>query len=96
MRFIFAILMIPASAFAQDAVADLAAHLGQQLTSRQIRSVAVLRFTNTQNYDSQLSAYLVDHLNRALVTQGQGLEVATRAGPQSVTVRVEDLVSHSG
>ena len=79
MRFLSVLLMIQVSAFAQDVIADLAAKLGQQLTNRQIRSVAVLRFTNSQNYDGQLSAHLVDRLNRALVTQGQGMEVASRS-----------------
>ena len=80
MRFLFALLIIRASAIAQDpGIVDLAARLGKQLQSRQIRSVAVLRFTNLQNYDSQLSAYLVDRLNRGLVTQGGGLEVASRS-----------------
>jgi TolB-like protein len=82
MRILPALLIIPATLFAQDPLADLATKLAQQLTGRQIRSVAVLRFTNGQNYDTQLSANLVDQLNRALVTQGpqgQNIEVASRS-----------------
>ena len=80
MRFLSAFFILAASAFAQDAgLPGLATKLGQQLAARQIRSVAVLRFTNSQNYDSQLSAHLVDQLNRALVTQNQGIEVASRS-----------------
>ena len=80
MRFLFVPLMIAASAFAQDTgVAGLATKLGQQLSTRQMRSVAVLRFTNAQNYDSQFSAHLVDQLNRAMVSQNQGIEVASRS-----------------
>jgi len=99
MRFLFALLMIEASAFAQDAgVVDLAAKLGQQLAGRQIRSVAVLRFTNSQNYDSQLSTYLVDRLNRALVTQGTGIEVASRSQSDGLLreLRVPDTAELGG
>jgi TolB-like protein len=79
MRFFFATLMIVASAFAQDAgITGLAAKLGHQLASRQLKSVAVLQFTNTQNYDTQLSAHLVDQIIREMGTQVQGIEVTGR------------------
>jgi TolB-like protein len=80
MRLFFATLMIVASAFAQDAgVTGLAVRLGNQLTSRHLKSVAVLQFTNTQNYDRQLSAHLVDQIIREMGTKGQGIEVAGQA-----------------
>jgi TolB-like protein len=80
MRFLFVSLLMAASAFAQDTgVPGLATKLAQQMAARQLRSVGVLRFTNTQNYDSQLSAHIVDQLNRAMVTQSQGIEVASRS-----------------
>jgi TolB-like protein len=77
MRFVFATLMIAASAFAQDSgVTGLAARLGNQLTSRRLKSVAVLQFTNTQNYDTQLSAHLVDQMIREMGAKLQGIAVA--------------------
>jgi hypothetical protein len=65
MRLFSATLMIAASAFGQDAgVTGLAVRLGSQLTGRHLKSVAVLQFTNTQNYDAQLSAHVVDQIIR--------------------------------
>lgn len=77
--------MIAASAGAQDAgITVLAAKLGHQLASRQIRSVAVLQFTNKQNYDPQLSAHLVDQINQEMVKQVQGIEVASRTQSEAL------------
>jgi TolB-like protein len=85
MRFLFGMLMIAASAFAQDAgMTGLAAKLGRQLASRQLKSVAVLQFTNTQSYDTQLSAHLVDQINQEMVRQVQGIEVASRTQSDAV------------
>jgi len=79
MRLFFAALMIVESAFAQDAgIAGLAVKLGHQLASRQFKSVAVLQFTNTQNYDTQLSAHLVDQIIREMGTQILGIQVANQ------------------
>lgn len=79
MRLFFCTLMIVASAFAQDTgITGLAAKLGHQLASRKLQSVAVLQFTNTQNYDTQLSAQLVDQIIREMGTQAKGIEVASQ------------------
>jgi len=79
MRVFFAMSMIVASAFAQDAgIPGLAARLGQQLASRQLKRVAVLQFTNTQNYDAQLSAHLVDRIIEEMTKQGKGIDAASR------------------
>lgn len=79
MRLFFAALMIVASAFAQDSgISVLAAKLGNQLASRHLKSVAVLQFTNTQNYDTQLSAHLVDQINQEMAKQVHGINVAGR------------------
>jgi TolB-like protein len=80
MRLFFATLMMVASAFAQDAgVTGLAARLGGQLTGRHLKSVAVLQFTNTQNYDTQLSAHLVDQIIREMGAKVPGIAVAGQA-----------------
>ena len=85
MQVLFGMLMITASTFAQDAgIAGLAAKLGHQLASRQLKSVAVLQFTNTQSYDTQLSAHLVDQINQDMVRQVQGIEVASRTQSDAV------------
>ncbi|MGD1096193.1 MAG: FlgO family outer membrane protein [Bryobacteraceae bacterium] len=77
MRFVLALLMIGACAFAQDAgIPGLAAKLGHQLASRQLKKVAVLQFTNKQNYDAHLSAHLVEQINREIVAQVPGIVVA--------------------
>ena len=85
MRFLFGMLMIAASAIAQDAgITVLAGKLGHQLASRQIRSVAVLQFTNKQNYDPQLSGHLVDQINQEMVKQVPGIEVASRTRSEAL------------
>jgi len=77
--------MIAASAVAQEAgITVLAAKLGHQLAGRQIRSVAVLQFTNKQNYDPQLSAHLVDQVNQEMVKQVQGIQVASRTQSEAL------------
>ncbi len=77
-------MIAAASAVAQDAgITVLAAKLGHQLASRQIRSVAVLQFTSKQNYDSQLSAHLVDQINQEIV-KVQGIEVASRTQSEAL------------
>jgi TolB-like protein len=79
MRFLFGLLMIAESAVAQDAgITTLASKLGHQLAGRQMKSVAVLQFTNKQNYDPQVSAHLVDQINQEMVKQAPGIEVASR------------------
>lgn len=76
MRFVFGLLMIGVSAFAQNAgIPDLAARLGHQLLGRQLKKVAVLQFTNKQNYDAQLSAHLVEQIDHEIV-RVPGIEVA--------------------
>jgi TolB-like protein len=71
--------MIVATAFAQDAgIAGLAAKLGNQLASRQLKSVVILQFTNTQNYDTQLSAHLVDQIIEDMAKQVKGIEITSR------------------
>lgn len=76
MRFVFALWMIGASAFAQDAgIPLLAAKLGHQLVGRQLKKVAVLQFTNKQNYDAQLSAHLVEQIDHEIVAV-PGIEAA--------------------
>jgi TolB-like protein len=85
MRFLFGMLTIVVSAIAQDTgITVLAAKLGHQLASRQIRSVAVLQFTNKQNYDPQLSAHLVGQINQEMVRQVQGIEVAGRTQSEAL------------
>lgn len=85
MRFLFGMLMIATSAVAQDdGITGLAAKLGHQLAGRQMRSVAVLQFTNKQNYDLQLSAHLVDEINQEMVKQVQGIEVASRTQSEAL------------
>jgi TolB-like protein len=80
MRFVFAMPMIVASVFAQDAgVTGLAARLGGQLASRHLKSAAVHQFTNTQNCDAQLSAHLVDQVIRDIGTRVTGIAVADQA-----------------
>lgn len=80
MRHVFGTLIIVATAFAQDAgITSLAARLGRQIVSRQLKSVAVLQFTNTQNYDAQLSAHLVDQIIAEMAKQVQGIDVGSRA-----------------
>jgi hypothetical protein len=79
MRLFFCTLIIVATAFAQDTgIPGLAAKLGRQLASRKLKSVAVLQFTNTQNFDRQLSAQLVDQVIREMGTQAKGIEVASQ------------------
>jgi TolB-like protein len=93
MRYFFATLTIVATAFAQDAgIPGLAAKLGRQLASRQLKSVAVLQFTNTQNYDTQLSAHLVDQIIGEMAKQVQGIKVAsrTRSDPLLRELRLVD------
>jgi TolB-like protein len=76
MRFIFTPMLMVASAFAQDAgVSSLAVRLGTQLTGRHLKSVAVLQFTNTQNFDMQLSAHLVDQIIREMGAKVPGIAV---------------------
>ena len=85
MRFLSCMFMIAASAVAQEAgITVLAAKLGHQLAGRQIRSVAVLQFTNKQNYDPQLSAHLVDQVNQEMVKQVQGIQVASRTQSEAL------------
>jgi TolB-like protein len=80
MRYILAALMTVATAFAQDAgIPGLAAKLGRQLATRQLKSVAVLQFTNTQNYDAQLSAHLVDQIIAEMAKQVKGIEITSQA-----------------
>jgi TolB-like protein len=85
MRFLFGVLMIAASAFAQNAgITGLAASLGRQLAGRQLKSVAVLQFTNTQSYDTQLSAHLVDQINQEMVRQVQGIAAISQTESDAV------------
>ena len=44
----------------------------------------MLQFTNTQSYDTQLSAHLVDQINQEMVRQVQGIEVASRTQSDAV------------
>jgi TolB-like protein len=84
MRFVFCLLMIGASAFAQNAgIPDLAGRLGRQLLGRQLKKVAVLQFTSKQNYDAQLSAHLVEQINHEIVAV-PGIEVASQEQSDSV------------
>jgi hypothetical protein len=77
--------MIGASAFAQDAgITDLAARLGRQLASRQLKKVAVLQFTNKQNYDTNLSAHLVEQIDRDMVAQVPGIVAASQEQSDAV------------
>jgi TolB-like protein len=77
MRFVFGLFMIGVSAFAQDpGIPGLAAKLGHQIASRQLKKVAVLQFTNKQNYDAQLSAHLVEQIDHEIVAQVPAIEVA--------------------
>lgn len=77
MRFVFGLWMIGVSAFAQNAgIPDLAARLGHQLLGRQLKKVAVLQFTNKQNYDPQMSAHLVEQIDHEIAAQVPGVEVA--------------------
>src|SRR5271169_5526608 len=85
MRFVLALLMIGACAFAQDAgIPGLAAKLGHQLASRQLKKVAVLQFTNKQNYDAQLSAHLVEQIDHDIVAQVPGIVVAGKEQSDAV------------
>jgi TolB-like protein len=84
MRLLFGLWIIAASAVAQDAgITVLADKLGHQLAGRQMKSVAVLQFTNKQNYDPQLSAHLVDQINQDLA-KVPGLEVAARTQSETL------------
>ena len=47
-------------------------------------SAAVLQFTNTQSYDTQLSAHLVDQINQDMVRQVQGIEGPSRTQSDAV------------
>jgi TolB-like protein len=85
MRFVFGLLMIGASAFAQNAgIPDLAARLGRQLLGRQLKTVAVLQFTSKQNYDAQLSAHLVEQIDHEILAQVPGIGVADKEQSDAV------------
>jgi len=79
MRVLFGLLIIAAPVFAQDSgVTGLAVRLGSQLAGRHLKSVAVLQFTNTQNYDMQLSAHLVDQIIRDMGAKVQGIQITAQ------------------